>query len=672
MVHITSRKLLLQRSADSHSRVDERHGEKGVVLVAASFLMVFLLIVAAFAVDLGNVRQRQVDLQAVVDLAALAGAQDLPSGRDATVAALDSVQLNLGINRSAWNGCHDPDALVNVVVLPDINGSNCISFNQEFTLIRVTLPEQLVTTYFGGVIGIEEFGLTTSAEAAAIVARSNRIIPATVSANVDPGQRCVETSGANTGCPTHVDGFFGSILSPRLYQFIPSTGNYDGEAQALNFALNLDHDIIPYDLSDPATCDGAIWSPCSSSNINNSGLRANHLIISTGNSVPPVTEGLVTGGVAATSDFGDVTFCGRLTRPDFNAVNALDPLPDNCQSPGEPTIDHIGYTINGRHLYHWMTPAARNMFYPEVSVDPITGLAPVLTDPVYAAGDARLQCFLTSYRMDVSTGQETVPDCTHTGLFLPDNRTLVYQSSWNAGYTSYTDPGSPALGGPWTEPTGDRGETQGNFQLDPGVQHLFINKRVSITDSIWREVSLPAGTDAIVVHGHLFLDSSNHFALEYSFDNATWDTLADVTTGGLIEHSVQIDTGGASSIFLRYRRVSDASSFGTFQSSSLVIDFYQYQTAPGTRMVDPIFEPEMVQDTRFAAIPIILDWPASGTKASPVTGFWYAFIYKLYGNNTKVQAFDVWVFDPALAGHDRDTAFAGYGFDLNAFIRLER
>ena len=88
--------------------------------------------------------------------------------------------------------------------------------------------------------------------------------------------------------------------------------------------------------------------------------------------------------------------------------------------------------------------------------------------------------------------------------------------------------------------------------------------------------------------------------------------------------------------------------------------------------MEPIFEPEMLTDARFATIPIILDWPASGTKASPVTGFWYAYIYDLYGNNTKVQAFDAWVFDPSLAGHDRSTAFAGYGFDLNAFIRLER
>ena len=48
-----------------------------------------------------------------------------------------------------------------------------------------------------------------------------------------------------------------------------------------------------------------------------------------------------------------------------------------------------------------------------------------------------------------------------------------------------------------------------------------------------------------------------------------------------------------------------------------------------------------------------------------------AYLYDLYGNNTKVQAFDAWVFDPSLAGQDRDTAFE-YDFDANPFIRLER
>ncbi len=649
---------------------DERAGERGVILLMTGMLMIFLLTVAAFAIDLGNVRQRQVDLQGAVDLAALAGAQDLPNSLGATISALDSAELNIGLPRSAWVGCSDAEALVNVVVLPDTTGSNCISFNQDYTIIRVTLPEQSVRTFFGGVIGVDELTVTTSAEAAAIVARSGTIIPATVSAAVDPGLRCVETSGANTGCPTHVDGFFGTIHSPRNHYYKPTTGNLDGAAQALNFAMNLDHEVVPYKTGDVAVCDGTIWSPCTDTSTNTGNPTPNHLVISTGNDVPPVTEGLVTGGTTNTSDFGNITFCGRLTRPDFTSVNSLDPLPGACATPSEPTIDHIGHTISGRHIYHWMTPDARALFYPELNV-PSDTMEPALTDNIYHTGDTRLKCFMEGYRLDTSTGQETIPDCTAVGLTLPSDGTLEYQSTWTAGYSSYLDPGSPAWGDPWVEPTGDGTETNGDFQMNAGA--IAIRKMAGSTESVQRTINLPAGTDVIHVKGDIDVSDSNSFALEYSFDDTTWETVVAIDSPGLITHDVTVDTGGASAVYLRYRRTIDQNGVqGEMRGSALTIDTYRRTSPASGPVMDPIFEPDMLTDVRFATIPIIVDWPASGTKASPVTGFWYAYIYDLYGNNTKVQAFDAWVFDPSLAGHDRRTAFAGYGFDLNAFIRLER
>lgn len=641
-----------------------------MILLMAGMLMVFLLTVAAFAIDLGNVRQRQVDLQGAVDLAALAGAQDLPDGLVATSAALDSVELNIGLPRSAWNGCIDPNALLNVSIHPDVIGSNCISFNEDFTIIRVTLPDQAVRTFFGGVVGVEEFTVTTSAEASAITARSGTIIPATVSAAVDPGLRCVETSGANTGCPTHVDGFFGTILSPRLFHFKPATGNLDGTAQALNFALNLDHRVEVFNTGDVAVCDGTIWSPCTDTSTNVGNPTPNHLVISTGNDVPPVTEGLVTGGTTNTEDFGNITFCGRLTRPDFDADNTLDPLPDACANPAQPTITHIGHTINGRHIFRWLTPAAQALFYPEVNV-PTGVLEPALTDGIYSLGDARLQCFLEGYRLDATTGQETIPDCTSVGLTLP-SPPVVYQSTWTAGYSSYGDTGSPTWAESWVEPAGDGGESSGDFQMNSTPGEITIYKSASPAESVQRKVNLPAGTDVIHVKGTISQNKANYFALEYSLDNINWDTVAAIETAGPKVHDVAIGTGGAPAVHLRYRRTQDMSGTqGHMSGSNLTIDMYALTSPSSDPLIDPIFDPDMVTDVRFATIPIILDWPGSGTKASPITGFWYAYLYGLYGNNTKVQAFDAWVFDPSLAGQDRNTAFE-YNFDPNPFIRLER
>ncbi|MDH3299115.1 MAG: hypothetical protein OES24_01255, partial [Acidimicrobiia bacterium] len=151
-----------------------------------------------------------------------------------------------------------------------------------------------------------------------------------------------------------------------------------------------------------------------------------------------------------------------------------------------------------------------------------------------------------------------------------------------------------------------------------------------------------------------------------------WDTVAAIETKGQRDHDVTIGTGGAPAIHLRYRRTQDRSGTqGQMTASNLTIDMYTRTPASSDPLVGPIFDPDMVTDVRFATIPIILDWPESGTKASPITGFWYAYLYDLYGNNTKVQAFDAWVFDPSLAGQDRNTAFE-YNFNPDPFIRLER
>ncbi len=39
--------------------------------------------------------------------------------------------------------------------------------------------------------------------------------------------------------------------------------------------------------------------------------------------------------------------------------NITQPMPNGTCAPGGPTINVVGTTINGRHAYYWMTPAAR-------------------------------------------------------------------------------------------------------------------------------------------------------------------------------------------------------------------------------------------------------------------------------------------------------------------------
>lgn len=238
---------------------------------------------------------------------------------------------------------------------------------------------------------------------------------------------------------------------------------------------------------------------------NSSLLLANHLNVYTGNAIPPVTEGYVTGFSASTTDQGTVSFCGRLERPDITASNLTDPMPDGGCSPGSPQISVVGTTINGRHAYYWLTPTARQVFYPEVTSSTIA-----LTNNIYAAGDARLECFIEGFRYDYATGVETVPTCSGV--------------TWPVGTTKH------------------------------------------------------------------------------------W----------------------------------------------------------------PIFDKDVVTDPRFGMIPVLGYWPSGGSTAVPLVGFWAAFMYRVYPNNSnnKVAGFDGWVFEPALIDTENHVPGLQFGFQAQPVVHL--
>lgn len=68
---------------------------RGSVTVLAALMLVFLLTMAAFAIDIGNVCRVETEAQSAADAAALAGAESLPtSGSAAQTAAINCAKLN--------------------------------------------------------------------------------------------------------------------------------------------------------------------------------------------------------------------------------------------------------------------------------------------------------------------------------------------------------------------------------------------------------------------------------------------------------------------------------------------------------------------------------------------------------------------------------------------------
>ncbi len=397
-----------------------KHGhrdERGAFLVLAALLLVAMLTMAAIAIDLANGRQQRRQSQATADAAALAAAQDLPDPTKVVATAKGYVLDNFNIPASAWTGCIDPDHLAS---LPDAAANDqCISIDEAFTRVRVRLPEKKVPTFFAGVIGIPDLVVSADAVAEAKLKRDDRIIPATVAAASGSGNLCIENGGNNVDCASRNSGNFGSFDSRRSAIFKP-TSNDQANSLRINYSMGVDHALTIYGTGAPKVCDITIKSPCALSNATST-YEANHLLAYTGNDIPPLTDGVILDATISTSD-GTNLFCGRLKRPDLTDANLTQTDPEGCNhwtnAPGPgPAITVLGDKINGRHLYTWMKPAFRTLFFPGASASTPS------TSSTWATGDAKLNCFLKSFRFDYG-GSYSLGHVPQTEFFIDPTKPI--------------------------------------------------------------------------------------------------------------------------------------------------------------------------------------------------------------------------------------------------------
>ncbi len=421
-------------------RTTRSGSERSAVVVITALMAVVLLGFAAIAIDLTNARQVRRQAQGSADSAALAAAQDLPDPNVVVATVKDYALQNFGTATGDWVGCTDPDALKE---LPDLANSNtCISIDEPFARVRVRLPVAEVDTVFGGVLGYDQLDVSASAVAEADLTKDDRIIPATVAAAAGSGNLCIENGGNDVDCASRSSGNFGSFDSDRIRIYLP-TSSKQANALRINYSMGVDHPLAIYSTSTSAAkvCDVDLKSPCSTTNVDSPDEEANHLIPYTGNNVPPLTDGVIEDQEIAT-DSGTWLFCGRLRRPDLNATNLTLTDPDNCEywdgAPSEagPAITKLGKKLNGRHVSYWMLDCDkedtsgscgasgddiaphdpnyddrfRTLFYGDL--DPVDNSTEPSSSDYWDAGDAKLECFMKSYRFDYKTQQEYFIDPT--------------------------------------------------------------------------------------------------------------------------------------------------------------------------------------------------------------------------------------------------------------------
>ena len=369
-----------------------RRSERGATAVFVAMVLLLLIGVSAVAVDLAQGWNERRQDQTSVDVAAVAGALSYGNSNTSVadeVMASARTNLDTQYTNAEWNDMWrqatstcvwEPPNNAFIRAQSSIGLTNCIGLHPDFVWVR--LPDQLVDTSFGGVIGFDS--LTTRAEATVTLLSDagGGALPFAIRGNSGSGEVCLDTGpNPEEPCESNESGSFGNIAPPLFGNEALSTSpSCSSQSSANNYvpesiAMGIDH--ILWEFPQGAwTASG--WTP--DQNTANSTVRANsdtHLdecedvgesiarakdgvpintvYVDTGNSTKDdVTEGMLTG--TGFPDGGDA----RLTR----AQN------------GNTRVVH-GRTVDNNAVWDFLLAASGNHGIPECDGPTIRALATI-------------------------------------------------------------------------------------------------------------------------------------------------------------------------------------------------------------------------------------------------------------------------------------------------------
>jgi putative Flp pilus-assembly TadE/G-like protein len=166
--------------------------ESGQVVVIASLFIVAAIVCIGLVVDVGHAMLVQRQLQAGVDAAALAGAQDLPN-----VAATQTTAYNFSPTPGSKNAVNTVDNAVTTVNVLCITGvPGCNRRDGGVNGLKVAAQSN-VPTWFGRIIGITK--MTVNAQATACAPCS--VKPLDIMIVLDRTGSMCTPSGPNGSCP---------------------------------------------------------------------------------------------------------------------------------------------------------------------------------------------------------------------------------------------------------------------------------------------------------------------------------------------------------------------------------------------------------------------------------------------------------------------------------------
>lgn len=327
-----------------------KKSDRGTSAVLIAFSMVLLMGIAAVVIDAtgAGFNERRAD-QTAADVAASAGGVEVllgasgtgTFGEDIVAAALTSARANLPTEydnadwQQLWEGCIDPDrnneANDNFVPLPAPSGWNvadptnwCMSVDAAKSLFRVRVPDQIVDTTFGRVIGFSELN-TSAAAVVSFEEAGGGVLPFGIPSSVADGvHHCLSEPPpglSNDPCDGPDSGNFG-VLKARIFGDSPYNGCNAAPLDpvlALNIASGIDHTILP---TPDTSAANEILDECYNFPVNT---------LQTDPGFPPGVEfGLGTGSGLPAGE------------------RAL------LQQGPQSKLDVVGHSLDNRPLWHWL------------------------------------------------------------------------------------------------------------------------------------------------------------------------------------------------------------------------------------------------------------------------------------------------------------------------------
>lgn len=242
--------------------------ERGATAVFVASSLLLLMGVTAVALDVGAAFNERNQNQNAGDNGVMAGAMDKAdrlTDQDIVTSALTYVFPNLtadfpgGLTDPAWiamwRGCVDAGN-PGWLPLPEpaswggAAGATLDCVSQTTSLLRVRIPNQLVDTTFGKVLGPDAISTTAVSIAKTVLQQTAPpVVPFGVAGSSGSGELCLASGGSGTSyapCTGPQTGAFGSIISPLFGDFgvhaAQCTGNTNFWFER-NVVWGIDHQI---------------------------------------------------------------------------------------------------------------------------------------------------------------------------------------------------------------------------------------------------------------------------------------------------------------------------------------------------------------------------------------------------------------------------------------------